>query len=88
MRIQARLALVVALALFGILMPERVSASDSYTYDQLGRLTTALYDNGTCVAYAYDANGNRTSQNTTNSGTPESPNWGAGVWGCHDWTSQ
>jgi hypothetical protein len=40
------------------------AASTVYTYDQLGRLTTAAYDNGLCIAYSYDANGNRTSINS------------------------
>jgi YD repeat-containing protein len=31
-----------------------------YTYDALGRVTTASYDTGVIVIYAYDANGNRT----------------------------
>jgi YD repeat-containing protein len=63
------------------------TASAQYTYDQLGRVTTALYDNGTCIAYTYDANGNRTAQSFTTSGTPASPVWGSGVWGCFPWTS-
>jgi YD repeat-containing protein len=62
------------------------TASVTYTYDLLGRVTTALYDNGTCVAYTYDANGNRTAKSFTNSGTPASPIWGSGVWGCFPWT--
>lgn len=32
----------------------------SYTYDALGRITNASYPDGTCLAYAYDAAGNRT----------------------------
>lgn len=77
-----------ALVLLGVLMPVRVDASASYVYDQLGRLTNALYDNGTCVAYQYDPNGNRTSANVTAPGPASSPNWGSGVWGCFYWTHQ
>jgi YD repeat-containing protein len=77
-----------AFALLGILIPVRVDASASYVYDQLGRLTNALYDNGTCVSYQYDPSGNRTSQNITASGSANSPNWGSGVWGCFRWTHQ
>ena len=80
--------LIVVAALGSILFPVSVGASGSYTYDAAGRLTTALYDNGTCVAYSYDANGNRTSQTTTSSGLPESPTWGSGVWGCFVWAAQ
>ncbi len=71
---------------FAVLVPNGSIASAIYTYDQVGRLTTALYDNGICVAYAYDANGNRTSQINTLAGAPASPIWGSGVWGCFLWT--
>lgn len=53
-----------------------------YTYDALGRLSTASYDTGVCIAYTYDANGNRLSEKilvTTTSST--------GVWGCFNWNS-
>ncbi|TIR16165.1 MAG: hypothetical protein E5X33_29710 [Mesorhizobium sp.] len=63
-----------------------IAGSVAYTYDQTGRLTTALYDNNTCIAYSYDANGNRTSQTTSVGGTPVSAVWGSGVWGCFKWT--
>lgn len=76
------------LIILGVVAPVPGRASGSYTYDQGGRLTTALYANGTCVAYTYDANGNRTLQNATMAGPPESPTWGSGVWGCFQWTSQ
>jgi YD repeat-containing protein len=39
-----------------------------YAYDPLGRLTQAVFDNGTTtttVSYSYDATGNRTSVSTT-----------------------
>ncbi|RJT23902.1 hypothetical protein D3227_38240 [Mesorhizobium waimense] len=65
--------------------PADASASTSYTYDSLGRLETVLYDNGLCIAYTYDANGNRTAI-TTISTTPGAPKWGSGVWGCIPWT--
>ncbi len=61
--------------------------STSYTYDLLGRITTGLYDNDLCIAYAYDANGNRTSQTNTISAAPESAMWGTGSWGCYRWTA-
>jgi uncharacterized protein RhaS with RHS repeats len=72
------------LTALGTVMPAH--ASVSYGYDALGRVTTALYDNGLCIVYAYDANGNRTSQTNTISSTPESPVWGTGTWGCFIWT--
>lgn len=75
-----------AFGTLAILVPSQISASTSYTYDQLDRLATAVYDNGLCVAYFYDANGNRTSQTNTISGPQETPVWGAGTWGCFRWT--
>jgi YD repeat-containing protein len=66
------------------------NGSVAYTYDALGRVTTASYDTGVIVIYSYDANGNRTQQvinvNTstltwTASATPCTGNcWGAGLW--------
>lgn len=63
------------------------AASITYTYDPSGRLTTALYDNGLCIAYAYDANGNRTSVSGVVGGAPQTAVWGTGAWGCFNWTS-
>jgi YD repeat-containing protein len=58
-----------------------------YTYDQIGRVTSALYDNGLCITYTYDASGNRTAQTkTAGGGAPQAPTWGTGVWGCLAWT--
>jgi YD repeat-containing protein len=74
------------LTLTGVMSADGATGSISYTYDMLGRVTTALYDNGACIAYAYDANGNRTSVTITVSGSPVSPVWGTGVWGCFSWT--
>jgi len=72
-----------ALMLSVVVIPDASGAGVTYTYDTLGRVTTALYDNGMCVAYSYDANGNRTTQ--TNA-TPGAPAWGSGMWGCFSWT--
>src|ERR1700688_4544520 len=72
-------------ALPGILFPLGAVGSVLFSYDPLGRVTTALYDNGLCIAYGYDASGNRTAQTNTISSAPESPTWGSGVWGCFSW---
>jgi len=78
---------VPAASLLALLwLPESAVASVSYTYDPVGRVTTAIYDNGLCVAYAYDANGNRTAQTNTMGGAPVTATWGTGVWGCFSWT--
>jgi len=67
----------------------QADSSVSYGYDQVGRITSAAYDNGLCVIYTYDANGNRTAQSYSMSSGPASQNWGSGVWGCYlKWTAQ
>ena len=53
-----------------------------YTYDPLVRIATASYDTGVCIAYTYDANGNRTSQNILVT-SPTS----TGIWGCFNWNN-
>ena len=47
-----KIAIAGALLVAAVLVPDGVFASGSYTYDLVGRLTTAIYDNGTCVAYS------------------------------------
>ena len=58
------------------------NGSVAYTYDALGRVTTASYDTGVCIIYSYDPNGNRLSEtiNVSTAGT-------TGVWGCFNWNS-
>ncbi len=41
------------------------AGSVAYTYDSLGRLSTATYANGVVITYVYDASGNRTSYTVT-----------------------
>jgi hypothetical protein len=80
--------LLLLLGAFGTgaaLMPassDAANGSVAYTYDALGRVTTASYDTGVCILYAYDPNGNRLSEtiNVTTSGT-------TGVWGCFNWNA-
>jgi YD repeat-containing protein len=84
-----RLKLFFAIAvpiLLSAIGTDALATSVKYNYDLLGRVATAYYDNGTCVAYTYDANGNRTTQTNTASGAPVTPTWGTGVWGCFQWT--
>jgi len=42
----------------------------SYLYDALGRLVQITYENGTTIAFSYDATGNRTSRTITCPGGP------------------
>ncbi len=56
-----------------------------YTFDALGRITTASYDTGVLIVYTYDANGNRTAQtiNVNTSGLvwgPGGGNWDQALW--------
>ncbi|TCR67889.1 RHS repeat domain-containing protein [Rhizobium sp. BK376] len=56
---------LVLIALFASAFPATADTkSSAHGYDFDGRLTTNLYSDGKCVLYAYDANGNRVSQET------------------------
>jgi YD repeat-containing protein len=72
--------------LLGVFAAGGSDASVTYTYDPAGRVTTAHYDNGACIAYSYDAASNRTAQTNTVGGSPVTPTWGTGAWGCFVWT--
>lgn len=76
-------AIVLAILGIGALAPHALFAANGsvlYTYDALGRLATASYDTGICIAYTYDANGNRLSESIL---VPSSGD--TGVWGCFNW---
>ena len=81
-----RIGFVVAVVAVSCSRPSEAGSS-SITYDIVGRVTTALYDNGLCVVYSYDANGNRTSQVNAVSGGSGPPVWGISVYGCFNWSS-
>jgi hypothetical protein len=84
-RIHVILSVVALSVALGVVAALAANGSVTYTYDALGRLNTANYDTGVCVSYAYDANGNRTSQSVQASGNGT---WGApAVWGCFSWCS-
>jgi YD repeat-containing protein len=87
-RLRQAIVVLSALSMLGIPIPGTADAAVTYGYDPLGRVTTALYDDGLCVVYGYDANGNRISQANTISSPPESAVWGTGTWGCFHWTPQ
>lgn len=88
MTMPARLALialcsVLAAGAWFVAEPKRAAAANGsvvYTYDALGRLTTASYDTGVCLIYTYDPAGNRTSQAIRISGSGST-----GYWGCFNW---
>ena len=54
--------LTLALLVAAIQTAAAANGSVTYSYDALGRLTSASYDTGVVVIYTYDANGNRTSE--------------------------
>ena len=82
--------LIAAFCIFQLPPAFPASGSVVYTYDTLGRITTASYATGVIIIYTYDANGNRQSQvinvNTasltwTATSTPCTSNcWGAALW--------
>jgi YD repeat-containing protein len=61
-------------------------ATINYSYDRLGRLTSAAYENGVCLTYSYDANGNRTVISSIIAPVGP-PTWGAAPFGCFNWTA-
>jgi len=77
-------AIAIAVASPIIYVDASASASTAYIYDPVGRLAVVVYDDGVCVTYSYDANGDRTSSNTT-LGATGSLTWGSGLWGCTTW---
>jgi YD repeat-containing protein len=91
LRILISLSIAIALAA-GLPQEGAIAANGAvtYTYDALGRLTSASYDTGVFIYYTYDANGNRLSQViNVNSGTltwtatvtPCTANcWGGALW--------
>lgn len=81
--LQTIVCAVFAVSIFGALsLAHAANGSVAYTYDALGRVTTASYDTGVCIIYSYDPNGNRLSEtiNVTAAGT-------TGVWGCFNWNA-
>ena len=82
-----RLAVTIATVAAAVicLSANAALAATNYIYDPVGRLTVVIYDNGVCVAYSYDADGNRTASNIATSATG-SLTWGSGVWGCTTWS--
>lgn len=74
---------VSAVVLVSISTPTfAANGSVAYTYDALGRVTSASYDTGVCIIYSYDPNGNRLSETIKVSTATAT-----GVWGCFNWNS-
>ncbi len=59
------------------------NGSVSYTYDAVGRMTSATYDSCLYVSYAYDLNGNRISETSLVLGSG-----GTALWGCFNWNAK
>jgi len=75
-------AICIASVFGAFSLARAANGSVAYTYDALGRITTASYDTGVCILYTYDANGTRLSEtiNVTTAGA-------TGVWGCFNWNN-
>lgn len=77
--------IVASAALLSLALPTTANEGIIYRYDVVGHIASALYDSGVCIAYTYDANGNRVTQITAVSASP--PTWGSIAWGCFRWTA-
>lgn len=77
----------VSLILLAALQPHQARGAVTYGYDPLGRIATALYDNGTCIAYSYDSNGNLLSQVNFMPAPASPPVWNSVSWGSFTWGS-
>jgi hypothetical protein len=64
-----RSILAIVAAMFTVLATPSAMAGVTYTYDTLGRLSVAAYDNHREIDYHYDPAGNRT-QVVTQTTTP------------------
>lgn len=76
------LCALATIAAGALTIANAANGSVAYSYDALGRVSTASYDTGVCIVYKYDAAGNRLSETITIavSGT-------TGVWGCFNWNA-
>ena len=61
----------ILLYTLAILFASLQTFAQTYTYDNLNRLTKVVYDNGTTVSYTYDELGNRTSKEVTGATAPK-----------------
>jgi YD repeat-containing protein len=82
-RLLSRCGYSMMIGIAGLFMlghAEAANGSVVYGYDALGRLISARYDTGVCIAYTYDANGNRTSEKILVVSSSS-----IGIWGCFNW---
>lgn len=61
-RKKASVFLLAMFACFSISSQALASSTVQYTYDSLNRITSATYDDGAVIEYAYDSDGNRLTQ--------------------------
>lgn len=68
-RVASRIASGAAILALLLVSTSAEAVSVRYTYDALGRVAQAIFDNGsgttTTISYSYDAAGNRSSVSTT-----------------------
>ena len=46
------------LCVISLTIASRAARAETYTYDDVGRLTSVTYDDNSTIDYTYDANGN------------------------------
>ncbi len=91
MKRHSKISLTAALLCAVLLSPASAATGGVvYTYDALGRVSSASYDTGIIIIYSYDANGNRTQQiiNVNTAGLTWSAGsipctsncWGGALW--------
>ena len=73
---RAPLGAIVALIL---LSEPAFAATDSYSYDALGRVVTVIHANGSVTSYSYDPAGNRKALATVP--------YTAVLWGSFNWNN-
>lgn len=67
--------------------PSYTSAADQYGYDALGRISSVRYEDGLCVIYSYDRNGNIIRQIANAAPLETSMLWGSDNWTNFAWSS-
>ena len=67
-----KISIALSCAMLALFLAGSADAATTYTYDALGRIVTATYDNGKQIVYSYDAAGNRT-QVVTQTGSNQPP---------------
>ena len=85
MKITSAIPKLYVMALLLAVPAHASTTSTAYTYDGRGRLVTALYGNGLCIVYVYDAAGN-VEERRIQTGSVTGAQWGIIPYGCFRWS--